>query len=171
MDSLRLGRRGFTLMEMVVAVAVVGIVAAIAVPNIFRLSQRNALRSTANTLVSALKLARSSAATGRMAVVPAPGTTARTVEAGVRFNTDTQYDVFLDQDRVANSGNEAIVRSYDLTDDYPSFRLIGPPAEIRYRQNGMLTAPPDVTVLLRDLDTGLEYSVQATFGGRVEIQY
>ena len=153
--------------------AVIGIVAAVAVPNILRLSQRNALRASANTLVSALKLARSSAASGRLAVVPAPGVTARTVEAGVRFISDTQYDVFLDQDRVSNSGNEAVVRRFDLTQDHPNFRVITPtpPAEIRYRRNGMLTAPGDVTVLLRDLDTGLEYTVEANFGGRVVIQY
>lgn len=166
MNGLRSGRRGFTLIEMVVAVAILGIMAAIAVPNIYRMSRRGALRASASGLVSALKLARSSAASGRLP----PGGTVRTAEAGVRFDSATRYDVFLDADRVASNGNEAVLRSYDLTDDNPSFRLDGQPAEVRYQRNGMLTVPGDVVIRLQDPDTDLEYTVRATFGGRVEIQ-
>lgn len=156
------------MMEMVVVVAVVGIVAAIAVPGLFRMSQRSALRASANTLVSALKLARTSAASGR-ASIPGWGANDRTLEAGVRFVSDTQYLVFVDRNRITDN-DEGIVRTFDLVDDYPNFRLVGAPAEIRFQRNGMLTQPLNVDVLLRDQDTGHEYTVRATFGGRVEIR-
>lgn len=63
-DTVRPGRRrpsGFTLIELMVTVAVVAIIAVVAVPNLVSVIDANRLRSQTDELVASLQLARSEA--------------------------------------------------------------------------------------------------------------
>ena len=73
---LALGRnRGFTLMEMLVTLAVVAIVASLAVPSFQNMIATQRVRSAANDLVTALNLARSEAVKRNRIVTVTPAGT------------------------------------------------------------------------------------------------
>jgi type IV fimbrial biogenesis protein FimU len=68
------GSRGFTLIELIVAVAIVGIFAAIAVPNFTSMIHKNRVLSAANELYDLLQYSRGEAVTrGVKIAVSAPG--------------------------------------------------------------------------------------------------
>ncbi|WP_413785040.1 GspH/FimT family pseudopilin [Marinobacter sp. DY40_1A1] len=72
-------QRGFTIIELLILMAVLGVVAAIAIPNFSRLIQNNQLTTTNNDLVGALNMARSEAVRrgAAVSVVPNPTFTER----------------------------------------------------------------------------------------------
>ncbi|RBW48198.1 GspH/FimT family pseudopilin [Marinobacter sp. F3R11] len=78
-------RNGFTLIELLVLMAVLGVVAAIAVPNFTRLIQSNQLTTTNNDLVGALNVARAEAVRigAPVSLVPNP-----TFTQGYQITTD-----------------------------------------------------------------------------------
>ena len=80
---------GFTLMELLVTISIVGILAALAIPSFQSTIQNNRLTTSANSLVTALNLARSEAVKrGQMVVVRRTGA-----------NWENGWQVFVDIDR------------------------------------------------------------------------
>ena len=73
MKSLRLAESGFTLTELMVVVAVLGVLAAIAVPSFQSLTQSQQVKNASFELFSSLSLARSEAIkrNGNVTVTPA----------------------------------------------------------------------------------------------------
>lgn len=191
-------RRGFTLIEMLVAVAVIAIVAGLAVPNFFAQQRRAELGGRSRELVAAINLARGEAATGRdvpgLAGVPV-------VQTGIRFVSPSEYQVFVDDDN--DSSNVTLLRAIALDGSggsQPGGGLLSgkggttvriesvtiggvteaPPSgiEFRFRRNGTLTMPVDVsgfsnaidaTIRLRDPQTDQERVVDVTFAGQATI--
>jgi prepilin-type N-terminal cleavage/methylation domain-containing protein len=71
-------KRGFTLIELLILIALIGIVAAVAVPGFSQLIENNRLTSANNDLVGALSMARSEAV--RL------GTSVNVVPAGANYS-------------------------------------------------------------------------------------
>lgn len=73
--------RGFTLVELAVTLAVMGIIAVIAVPSFNNLIRSNRLTSSANEMVALLQTARSAAISNRVSAVVCPSTDGSTCAA------------------------------------------------------------------------------------------
>lgn len=88
-------KRGFTLVELIVAVAIFGLLAAMVVANFRQGEKSDDLRSAAAALVSVLRQAQSLAQIGSQNV---PATMINTGRFGVHFdlNQSGQYVLFLD---------------------------------------------------------------------------
>lgn len=78
---LHRGSRGFTLVELMVTVAVLGIIATVAVPSFTNLIRSSRLTSSANEMVAILQTARSAAISNRarVEVCPSAGSTCAAV--------------------------------------------------------------------------------------------
>lgn len=105
MRILRHGRRqgsGFTLIEMLVVVAIIGILAALAAPSMTRLLERGRLRGAAEQVASDLQLARTEAIK-------------RNQDVKVTFSSDTPSTSWCYGVRVGGDCNCAITDPTDAT--------------------------------------------------------
>lgn len=168
-SSQRNRRRGFSLVELMVTVAILATIVAIAVPLFTRTKRKNDLRYTAQRMVSHFAKARTFATSGKSDVPTWPqGTRART--AGIRFISATQYAIFVDQDGQDNgAATEADVEVVDIAASGEPFQFVAPPTSVRFRRNGTLTASPDVNITLRDTETAEQRVVRVTFGGKASL--
>ena len=76
MLSIRTRSRGFTLLELMITIIIAAILVAIAVPGFQGFIKRNAVTSTANSLLADLQYARGEAVSRRAVTIVCPGTTA-----------------------------------------------------------------------------------------------
>ncbi|MCA9554786.1 MAG: prepilin-type N-terminal cleavage/methylation domain-containing protein [Myxococcales bacterium] len=159
--------RGFSLLEIVVVISIVGILAGIAIPAFGTLRQKAQLRSAANRLVGDFKEARVLAGSGRQNMPTWPAN-ARVEMAGIRFISPTQYAIFADSDATAN-GNEVLIRVVDITAYNDTFHFLPGPPEVRFRRSGTLVAPPDIDIFIRNSSTSDQRTVRVTYGGKVSI--
>ena len=162
-------RRGFSLVELMVTMAILATIVAVAVPLFTRTKRKNELRYTAQRLSAHFAKARSLATSGKRDVPTWPaGTRARS--AGIRFISATQYAIFVDQDGLDNgAGTEADVEVVDVTEGGVPFQFVTPPVSVRFRRNGTLTAAGDVDLTLEDTVTTERRVVRVTFGGKASV--
>ena len=105
--------RGFTLIELMLALAVAAVIASLALPSLARFSERNRIQSTANELVAHINLARLEAVMHRRIVVVCPSSDGQRCSGGNQWHHG--WIVFRDDDR-----NDAADIASDLL-------RIGPP--------------------------------------------
>ena len=83
---------GFTLIEIMITIAIAGILAAVALPSFGNMKKNNCLTTSVNSLVSSLQRARSEAVKRRTNVTV----------AAVGGNWSNGWDITLDEDRNGN---------------------------------------------------------------------
>jgi len=101
-------KSGFTLIEMVITAVVLGIIAAMAVPDFFRAMQKVKLNAATRNIISDLRWARSHSISSR-------------TQVGLNFNfSNKTYCVFLDIDNPGSfqysATQDSVVKTGSLTD-------------------------------------------------------
>lgn len=91
---LRDNQSGFTLIEVMIVLAIVGISAALAVPNFTMMYARHELYQATTSLYNRLILARSAAISRNTMIVAAPGNPLVTGEDGVTFTPPLGTETF-----------------------------------------------------------------------------
>jgi type IV fimbrial biogenesis protein FimT len=137
------GIRGFSLVEVIIVMAIIGIVSAIAIPSISTWSSNSRLKSASNELASTLQLAR----------LTAIGNAANCV---LSYNSGTKnYSVFIDNGAGGGTagngvrdGAEPIIKTINMTDkDHNGLPLPGSDLTIAFNSlGGLVTIISPVTL-------------------------
>ena len=160
-------RRGFTLLEIVVVLALVGLMGAIAIPWFARSARQSRLSSLARELAAQVQVARSEATSRRQISAGPPPVVVRF--AGIRIDSATRYTVFADADADPANG-EIDVDIVDWLARAPNThaRIVqpAPGSRIRFRQDGTTTA---VIVLIDDVGLGQRREVRINGVGQATV--
>jgi type IV fimbrial biogenesis protein FimT len=149
-------RRGFTLVEMMVAVAVLSILSVVALPSLTAFSARNRLQALSSDFVSSLVLARTEAARAGLPVLVLPASGGAT---GNEFANG--WNLYLDRNSngIFDSG-DTLIRTYAALPG--TLRLQGT-SPLQFTAMGYLTPPAAVGfVLCPSRGSGLKDGVQVT---------
>ena len=130
---------GFTLVELMVTVAVLGIIAAIAMPRMTAFANLNRLNGAAGELTAAMQLGRSEAIRRNSAVTVCASSNGSTCTASTAWNRW----IILGTDNTSGASN--VIR--DETPPAP-LRVSGPSAGVRFRPSGLLDAATAINVCI-----------------------
>lgn len=163
-------RRGFSLLELMIVVALVAVLGAIAVPfsESYRRSQQ--LRDASRMLMTNLRSARSAAVSGANLQGFGGVGDVRARVAGIRIDSDSSYLVYVEGGQAALGNVEVVtLRTVSFLADLPGSQLrIAAPApgsEIRFTSQGRLTDGSPTLVRLEDPSSGLVKEIQISLAG------
>ena len=131
---------GFTLVELMVVVAVLGVLAVVAAPGMQGLIRGYRLSSAAGELNSTLQLARSEAIRRNAAVTVCPSSNGSTCGSGTSW---TRWIVFSAARTGMPADDAEVIRDEALP---ASVQVSGPTGGIRFSPSGMVAAQQTVTV-------------------------
>ena len=153
---------GFTLIEMIVTVAIVAIFASIAVPSFSQLIQRNKETTTTNELISSLVLARSEALKRSRNVMVCSSNNQSTCNGGTDFasgwivyadcddnNALTAGNVDCNDDGAADVGEVELIKVHN---GFNKMFISNAAASIIFQFSGRIAAPTTFNVA-HDSDT------------------
>ena len=133
-------QRGFTMIELMITIMVLGLVLGLGVPGFRDLVLNNRQASAVNELVTALQLARSEAITRNVAAPSAVSVCASNDGAACAGTWSDGWIVFNDADGDgALDAGEIVLRAVDAP---ASMAITGPGGAMRYRRDGR---SPDAT--------------------------
>lgn len=138
MKNININRhQGFTIIELMITVTVVGILAAVAMPTLGEIVKNNRIATQTNNIVSALHYARSEAVNRGVNVIIEPLTAGTTWTSGWRVRIDGNNNCLGDLTNLATCFTDAediIVRNYDALNG--SNLTTGTVAKIIYKPDG-----------------------------------
>jgi type IV fimbrial biogenesis protein FimT len=147
--------RGFTLVELMVTVAVLAILAAVAMPSLTAFTARNRLSALSSDFVSSLALARAEAARAGLPVLVLPAT------GGVTGNEFAKgWNVVLDRNsNGAQDSGDTLIRTYAVL---PSTLKMQGTSPIQFTAIGYLSPAASVNFLLCPQSGRVHDGVQIT---------
>ncbi|TVT51761.1 MAG: prepilin-type N-terminal cleavage/methylation domain-containing protein [Sedimenticola thiotaurini] len=155
MDRVTLSpQRGFTLIELMVTVALLAIVLTLGIPSFTTFIQNSRLITGANEFATALSLARTTAIKeGAGAVIQAPTTSPSTNEWGQGFTVSVWTDT--DNDNVVDSGEVgAAIRTFSAFDTNVTLDSATGVRTVAFIHTGQLTGTAALVFNLCDSRTG-----------------
>lgn len=135
------GRRagGFSLIELMVTVAVLAILAAVAAPSMIAFVNANRLNGTTGEMTASLQLARSEAIRRNARVTVCSSSNGTTCSG----SSDWSRWIVIGQDNV--SGDTDVIRDQGSSGE---MQLSGPAAGIRFNPSGLVNAEESLTVCM-----------------------
>lgn len=186
----RPGSAGFTLVEMVVVLVIIGVLAAIGIPSFLRSRREAQLDNRTRELVSMIALAQGEAVTGRELTGNVPNVAGRARQAGLRFLDEDTYLVFVDNDR--DPADVEVVARVELSDAGGGGGGLGtsdqgyevriqdvtvggaseaPPAgiEFRFESDATVANSDNVVINLVDPDLGRRSRIEVSVAGQASV--
>ena len=109
MKTRMVNQIGFTVVEILIAIAILAILTALAFPSLQQFMARNELVGTSNVLITGINLARTEAVTRSTAVAICPSTDGASCSGG---DWESGFLVFVDDDNNSNlNGSEELIRA------------------------------------------------------------
>jgi prepilin-type N-terminal cleavage/methylation domain-containing protein len=144
-------RRGFTLVEIIVAVSIVALIAALTIPAMSRSTKKSQLRSAARVALESIKQARTAAGSGTSI-----GGVGITRFGAFAVLSATRYGVYIDVDSTPSNGTEQMVKVVDVAADHTDNTLSfawNPPGTLAgdalyFQSNGFVypAVPPSLVI-------------------------
>ncbi|GAA3932236.1 GspH/FimT family pseudopilin [Luteimonas lutimaris] len=131
--------RGFTLIELMVTVAVLGILAAVAAPSMIAFVNANRLNGTTGEMTASLQLARSEAIRRNARVTVCSSADGTTCSG----SPDWDRWIVIGRDNV--SGDTDVIREQTSSG---GLQLSGPTTGIRFNPSGLVNAEESLTVCM-----------------------
>jgi type II secretion system protein H len=154
-DIRKWGPRGFTLMELLIVVVVIGIIAALAVPSFLSYMPKLRVKSAARDVVSQLRLARSKAVSERRPY-------------GVSFNVgDNTIITFADTDSPSSqtySTSDSLIKADTLTPDVDLTSCTYTNNCVVFNATGAASTSGDVQIVTDDGSILMSINVLASTG-------
>lgn len=135
---------GFTLIELMVTVAVIGILAVVGVPAMAGLINANRIAAANENLTSALQLARSEAIRRGASVTVCASTDGTTCASQTAW---TSW-IVIGRDNAASAGGSEVIDVIRAETPAGNIQLTGPSAGIRFRPSGLIDSEQTLTVCM-----------------------